>query len=206
MTERIEKFSKRFDSTLLSANATRAEIEAFTDRSIECDFRAITVPWYLMQIVVERVKGKGIRAACGVGFPLGFDSTEVKAFTIARCLELGSEVTDIDITANISAMKSGDWEYFKREIEHLSGLLKDRVCKVIIETPYLTPGEIIRASSLLMKMPFVDYVKTGTGYGPKPVTLEEVGLIYEVLQGEKKIKVSGGIKGLSQVEDRKSVV
>lgn len=199
--ERINKFSKRFDSTLLKPNITKKEVDSFIDKSIRRNFRAIVVPWYLMKEVVRRVKGTGISAACGSGFPFGYETTETKAYVIKKSMELGPEVRDIDITANISAMKSGDWKYFENEIAFLSGLLKDITCKVIIEVSYLTEEEIKKACSMLLNIPYVDFVKTGTGFGSRATSIKDVEVIHGVLGGGKGIKVSGGVKTLSQVED-----
>lgn len=197
----IKSFQKRFDSTLLKAAATRREAEIFIEESVACDFRAVVVPWYLMDKVVASVRGKDISAACGSGFPFGFDSTETKAYMINEALALGPEVRDIDITANISAMKSGDWNYFEEEISYLSGLLKDITCKVIIEVSYLESKEIEKACSILLNLPHVDFVKTGTGYGSRATTVDDVKTIKSVVGDKKGIKVSGGVKTLSQVED-----
>jgi len=199
--EQIDRFSKRFDSTLLKATATVKESEVFIDDSISYGFRAIVVPWYLMDRVVRKVRGTDISAACGAGFPFGFETTETKAYMIRQSLRLGPEVRDIDITANISAMKSGDWDYFEREISYLSGLLKDVICKVIIEVSYLDAVEIEKACSILMKLPHVDFIKTGTGYGSRATTVEDVRIIKRVVGDEKGIKVSGGVKSLAQVEE-----
>ncbi|TVQ37650.1 MAG: deoxyribose-phosphate aldolase [Spirochaetaceae bacterium] len=199
MPETISAFSKRFDSTLLRADATRHEVEAFIERSIECDVRAIVVPWYLMPRVVRRVAGTTVRAAYGTGFPLGHDTTESKAETARRARELGPGLTDIDITANISAIKSGDWDYFRNEIDVLSQPLADLVCKVIIEVCYLTPREIATACRMLAELPYVDYIKTGTGFGTRATTTEDVKIIREALGDRKGIKVSGGVKTLEEV-------
>ena len=56
--EQIDRFSKRFDSSLLKATATVKESEVFIDDSISYGFRAIVVPWYLMDRVVRKVRGK----------------------------------------------------------------------------------------------------------------------------------------------------
>ncbi len=199
--EKITGFSKRFDSTLLKANATYEEVDRFIDESVACDFRAIVVPWYLMDRVVAKVSGTNVAAACGSGFPLGYDTTDVKEYMIKKSLELGPAMTDIDITANISAIKSGDWGYFRREIEHLSSLLRNKTCKVIIEVSYLTTAEIEKACSILVEIPGVDYVKTGTGYGSRATAIEDVETIHRIVRGLLGIKVSGGVKNLSHVEN-----
>lgn len=201
MKEEITRFSKRFDSTLLRPEVTRREVDTFIEESINSDVRAIVVPWYLMPRLVERVKGTSVSVAHGTGFPFGYETTETKAEAARGALSLGPQVTDIDITANVSAIKSGDWDYFRDEISLLSEPLKDKVCKVIIEVSYLTPDEIARASEILAELPHVDYVKTGTGFGSRATTPDDVKIIREAVQTRTGIKVSGGVKTLAQVEE-----
>jgi deoxyribose-phosphate aldolase len=52
-----------------------------------------------------------------------------------------------------------------------------------------------------MEIPTIDFIKTGTGFGPRKTTVNDVKLIYSVTQGDKKIKVSGGVETLTQVEE-----
>jgi len=44
-------------------------------------------------------------------------------------------------------------------------------------------------------------VKTGTGYGSRATTIEDVETIHRIVKGLLGIKVSGGVKNLSQVEN-----
>lgn len=201
MKEKITSFSKRFDSTLLRPDVTREEVDTFIEKSIESNVRAIVVPWYLMPQLVKRVSGTSITVAHGTGFPLGYETTESKAEDSRRALSLGPEVTDIDITVNISAIKSGDWQYFREEISTLTEPLADKICKVIIEVSYLTPEEIEKASAILSELPHVDYIKTGTGFGNRATTTDDVKIIRAAVQAQKGIKVSGGVKTLAQVKE-----
>ena len=67
--------------------------------------------------------------------------------------------------------------------------------KSIIEICYLTDDEIKKASELCVKAG-VTYVKTGTGWGPKPTTVETIKLIKETIGDDALIKAAGGVRDL----------
>jgi len=117
-------------------------------------------------------------------------------------LSLGEAITDFDIVINISAVKSKDWDYLKKEFVVLSEPVKkaNRVCKFIIETCRLTEDEIVKVCELIVDVPTIDFVKTGTGFGPRATSYRDVELINSVVAGKKEIKVSGGVRTLEQVE------
>lgn len=198
------KFSKRFDNTLLRPEATWDEILRFIDETLEYDFRNLVVPWYAIPYAVERVSGSGVGINVGPGaFSFGFAPTKMKMKEIEYYLSLGEVVTDFDIMMNISAVKSGDWDFIRKEVRALSELVKraGRICKFIIETSRLTEEEIVKVCNILADLPAVDYVKTGTGFGPRGTSYRDVELINSVVSGKKSIKVSGGVRTLDQVEE-----
>jgi deoxyribose-phosphate aldolase len=100
-------------------------------------------------------------------------------------------------------VKSEKWDDVKQELKTISERVKkfDRIAKIIIETSRLTDEEIVKISEVIMEIPTIDFIKTGTGFGPRKTTVNDVKLIYSVTQGDKKIKVSGGVKTLTQVEE-----
>jgi len=174
----------------------------FIDESIKYNFRNVVVPWYAIPYAISKVKGTEVGVNVGLGFPLGYSSIEMKLQEIKYYVSLGKEVTDFDIVINISAVKSENWEYLEREIRTLSQVVKkeNRVCKFIIETSRLSEEEIVKVCEIIVDVPTVDFVKTGTGFGPRATTYRDVELINSVVEGKKKIKVSGGVRTLEQVE------
>ena len=70
--------------------------------------------------------------------------------------------------------------------------------KAIIETPILAAEQIREAAEVLKASP-VGCVKTSTGYGREPTSLEQVELLRDVVGREMRIKASGGIKDLYDV-------
>ena len=72
---------------------------------------------------------------------------------------------------------------------------KENVLKVILETCYLTPEEILLGSELSVKAG-ADFVKTSTGFGTAGADKESIELMKKATEGKAKIKASGGIKNL----------
>jgi deoxyribose-phosphate aldolase len=196
--------NRRFDNTLLKPESTWEEIKEFVDESLEYNFRNVVIPWYAIPIyAIEKVQGTevGINVGPG-GFPLGIVPTELKMREIEYYLSLGDAITDFDITINISAVKSENWDLLKKEFIVLSERVKkeNRTCKFIIETCRLTDKEILKVCELLIDIPTIDFVKTGTGFGPRATSYHDVELINSIVAGKKEIKVSGGVRTLEQVE------
>jgi len=197
-----DSICKIFDNTLLKPEATWSHISAFIDKSIKYGFRNVVVPWYAIPYAIKKVRGTEVGVGVGLGFPLGYSSVEMKLQELKYYISLGKEVTDFDIVINISAVKSKNWEYLKKEIRTLSQIVKkeNRVCKFIIETSRLSEEEIVKVCEIIVDIPTVDFVKTGTGFGPRATTYRDVELINSVVEGKKEIKVSGGVRTLEQVE------
>ncbi|HPJ88982.1 MAG TPA: deoxyribose-phosphate aldolase [Thermotogota bacterium] len=200
---KIENINKLFDNTLLKPEATWQEIEDIVDESLEYKFRNVVVPWYAVPYAVDRVRGTEVGVNIGIGFPLGYVPTEIKLREIDYYINLGPETTDFDMVANISLVKSDKWDAVKRELTLISEAVKkhDRITKIIIETSRLTDDEIRKICEVIMEIPTIDFVKTGTGFGPRATTLNDVKIIHSIVKGIKKIKVSGGVRTLGQVEE-----
>ena len=94
---------------------------------------------------------------------------------------------------NISAFKSGEYDYIVEELKTIIEYTKPLVHKVIIETAYLRLKEKFKAVELLIEAG-ADFLKTSTGFASEGAKLEDIRLFKEISQGKLKIKASGGIK------------
>lgn len=191
-----------FDSTLLSPDVNEDEVVKFIEKSIEFNVRAVAVPWSYVLTATKLTEGTDIGVVVGIDFPLGFSPLEIKLDQIDYYSRLSSKITDFDVVLNLCAVKSRDWDYVHREAEEISRFVKSkqRVCKIIIEVGRLTAEEIKKTCVVISNVEYIDYVKTGTGFGPRPVCYEDVIIMKEALVGKKKIKVSGGVRTAEQVE------
>ena len=191
----IEEVLKRIDHTLLKSNASSRDIARLCEEAKKYGFHAVCVNPYYVQLASKLLKDTEIRVCSVVGFPLGATFIEIKAEEAEKAIGLGA--SEIDMVMNISAFKSGDLEYVRKEIKSVRERIGDAILKVIIECCYLTDDEKILAAKICEEAG-ADYVKTSTGFGPGGATLEDVKLLKKVLSSRMKVKAAGGIRTFEQ--------
>lgn len=103
---------------------------------------------------------------------------------------------------NIGALKSGDFELVRRDIEKVvdSAHEAGAIVKVILETVLLTDEEKVMASALA-KTAKADFVKTSTGFGGGGATVFDVALMRETVGPDMGVKASGGVRTAEDVHD-----
>lgn len=187
-----EKLAKMIDFTLLKPNATRAEILSFLGKAKENNFIAVCINPFYVPLAKETLKGAGIKVCTVIGFPLGANTSAVKAFEAKNAIENGAD--EIDMMINISALKSGDYDYVRDDIRSVvkTDSAYGKITKVIIEAAYLTDEEKIKACELA-KETKADFVKTSTGFGPGGARIEDVKLMRKAVGNEMGVKAAGGI-------------
>jgi len=140
------------------------------------------------------LKGSDVKVCSTVGFPFGVSLAEIKALEAVKAVEDGAE--ELDMVINLSALKSGDYDFVKRDITAVldaKRLSSEIIVKVIIETAYLTRDEKITACRLV-KEAGADFVKTSTGLFGKGATIEDVRLMREIVGEDMGVKAAGGIR------------
>ena len=180
------------DHTLLKPDASRSEIEKLCREAREFGFASVCVNPFWVRLCSSLLEGTRVKVASVVGFPLGADKKEVKAYETRRAILDGAR--EIDMVMNIGAMKSEDYRSVEddmREVKETCG--KAVITKVILETALLTDPEKVRACEIAKKVG-MDFVKTSTGFGPGGATVEDVRLMRSVVGEEMGIKAAGGIR------------
>lgn len=184
------------DHTLLKQTTTLSEVENLCKEAIENKFAAVCIPPLYVKKTKEILGDSGVKVATVIGFPLGYCAIEAKVAEIVLAIVDG--VDELDVVANISAIKNGDWEFIANEINTVMPIIKskNKVIKVIIESGVLTDDEIIKCCDIYGATG-VDFVKTSTGFASKGASIHAVELIRAHLADSVKIKASGGIKSYS---------
>jgi deoxyribose-phosphate aldolase len=184
-------FQDYIDHTLLKATATETAIKKLCAEAIEYQFYAVCVNSCYVSIAKNKLHNSTVKLAAVIGFPLGAMATEIKVSEAAYCIEMGAN--EVDMVINVGWLKEGLHASIIEEIQRVKKAIGNGVLKVIIETCYLTPQEIITACKLVMDGG-ADFVKTSTGFGPSGATLEDVMIMKKTVGDTIKIKASGGIK------------
>jgi deoxyribose-phosphate aldolase len=189
-----EQIAGMIDHTLLSAVSSESEIVRICGEAKQYGFATVCVNPYWVQLASRELAGSKVGLTTVIGFPLGANSTEIKAAEATDAISAGA--TEIDMVLNVGALKSGHIDEVKRDIEEVVKVCRGKAkVKVIIETCYLTDEEKKQAS-LLSKEAGADFVKTSTGFGTGGANVEDIALIRHVVGPEMGIKASGGVRDL----------
>ncbi len=190
----MNNIASMIDHTILKAEATKEEVEKLCGEAIEYNFKAVCVNPFYVGLCKELLKESDVKVATVIGFPLGANTTEVKAFEVKNAIENGAD--EVDMVINIGALKNKDYEFVEKDIEEVvkAANFKAKV-KVIIETALLTREEKIKACELSMKAK-ADFVKTSTGFSTGGATVEDIELMKSVVGDNLEIKASGGVRDI----------
>ncbi len=179
------------DHTLLKPDATAEAIDALCREAVQHNFASVCVnPVYVAQ-AVKNMADSGIPVAAVVGFPLGANSSEIKAAETRDVVAQGAR--EIDMVINVGALKNGDYQRVFRDIEAVVRAAQNYPVKVILETALLTEDQKITAC-VLAKAAGAAFVKTSTGFGPAGATVEDIKLMRRIVGPNMGIKASGGIR------------
>ncbi len=181
------------DHTILKPTTLVSDIEQLCTEATLYEFAAVCVPPPFTKFAKGLTGGTKVKTATVIGFPFGYSAIEAKI--TETLLAIVDGVDEIDMVANISAIKNADWNFVKHEGETIIPIAhkKDKQIKVIIESGILTDEEIIRCCEIYAELG-ADFVKTSTGYAERGATLEALQLMRKHLPSKVKIKASGGIR------------
>ena len=186
------QLNKTIDHTLLKPEATEAQIKTLCEEAAKYDFMSVCVNPTWVKKAAELLAGTDVAVCTVIGFPLGANTSEVKAFEAGNAIKNGA--TEVDMVINIGALKGGNDTLVQSDIESVVAVSKGKaLSKVIIETSLLTDDEKVRACELAKKAG-ADFVKTSTGFSTGGATLEDIKLMRATVGPDMGVKASGGVR------------
>lgn len=183
------KINKYIDYTNLKPEATIADIKKLCEVALENDYASVCVNGMWVGYAKHLLRGSNVKIAAVVGFPLGANMAEVKAFEAIMAVNEGAD--EIDMVLAVGKLIEGDYDYVKEDIKRVSSAV-NAVVKVIFENCKLTKEQIAVASMICAECG-VEFVKTSTGFGGGGATVEDIKIMKENC-GKCKIKAAGGIR------------
>ncbi|MEI8075493.1 MAG: deoxyribose-phosphate aldolase [Bacteroidota bacterium] len=187
------KLNQYIDHTVLKPATLVADIEKLCIEAIQYQFAAVCVPPNFVKLAKTLTANSSVKVATVIGFPFGYSAVEAKIAEIVLAMVDGAD--ELDVVANISAIKNKDFTYIANEINHIMPIIKSKgkTIKVIIESGILTDEEIIACCDIYGAAG-IDYLKTSTGYAEKGASVSAVKLFRLHLPAQVQIKASGGIR------------
>jgi deoxyribose-phosphate aldolase len=191
--------ARLIDHTLLKPDATRDDVVRLCREARECGFAAVCVNPVWVALAASELRGSAVKVATVVGFPLGATPTPVKALETELALRNGA--TEVDMAINLGALKSGDYDTVKLDIEAVVTLAHRyrALVKAILETGLLEDREKSVAAAIAV-LAGADFVKTSTGLGPGGATEHDVRLLKAAAGDAAQVKASAGIRTLARLK------
>lgn len=188
---------KYVDHTLLLQTATWAEIKQICDDGVKYCVASVCIP----PSFVERAKaylGDRLSICTVIGFPNGYNTSEVKLFEAENAIKNGAD--EIDMVVNIGDIKDKSFDKITKEILAMRAVCGENILKVIIETCLLTESEKIKMCEIVTQTG-ADFIKTSTGFSSGGATREDIMIFSKHIGSGVKIKAAGGISTLQDAID-----
>ncbi len=183
------------DHTMLRPEATRADIIKLCGEARQYGFATVCINPYWVPLAASELAGTAVKVCTVAGFPLGATSTEAKVAEAAAALRAGAR--EIDMVINVGALRSGDFDTVKLDIQAVARVCHDAgaIVKVILETALLDDAQKTAACGLAQAAG-ADFVKTSTGFGPAGATVQDIVLMRHAVGPRMGVKAAGGIRTL----------
>lgn len=192
----IKEILSKVDHTLLSQTATFNDIKALCDDAIKYGVASVCIsPTYVKR--AKEYVGNDVTICTVIGFPNGYNTTEVKVFETIDAIKNGAD--EIDMVINLGWVKAGNFDLILDEIKKIKAACGKRILKVIVETCLLSEEEKIKMCKVVTEAG-ADFIKTSTGFSKNGATFEDIKLFAENVGENVRIKAAGGISSLLDAE------
>jgi len=179
------------DHTMLKPDATRDDIVKACEEARRHGFATVCVNPSWIELAARLLHGSNTLPIAVVAFPSGAATTSAKVFETREAVRKGAR--EIDMVANIGALKGKDYRTVFEDIAAVVGSAHPLPVKVILEMGALAAEEKVIGCALA-KAAGAAYVKTSTWFGPGGATAEDVALMRRVVGNDMGVKASGGIR------------
>lgn len=192
----LKEVVKMIDVSVLKTTDTEADIKSLIDAAEKYRFICtFALPCY-SAMLVEAFKDDDIMVGAPIGFPTGAELTEIKAIQAQKLYAIGCD--EFDMVMNVGFLKSKQFKKVETDIREVYNSINGKPLKVIVEAMYLTDEELIDACKIVMDSGAA-FVKTGTGWAPKPTELRHIEIMARTVDGRIKIKAAGGIRDYNTI-------
>jgi deoxyribose-phosphate aldolase len=124
-----------------------------------------------------------------IGFPFGYDTIPTKIMGIEQAVLACAK--EIDLVLNLSYVVDERWDLVRAELKDYDRARLNAKLKIIIEVGLVSRAQLAKACELCEQYG-VDFIKTSTGYGPRPTEVEDITFI-RMCAPNTNIKAAGGI-------------
>ncbi|MBK3493333.1 deoxyribose-phosphate aldolase [Viridibacillus sp. YIM B01967] len=192
-----KNYALLIDHTLLKPEATKEQIAVLCQEARKYNFASVCVNPVWVAESAKHLEGAESVVCTVIGFPLGASTSTTKAFETKDAIANGA--SEIDMVINIGALKLGQLDVVKADIQAVVDAANGTLVKVIIEACLLTDEEKVIACKLSQEAG-ADFVKTSTGFSTGGATPTDIALMRKTVGPDMGVKASGGVRSLEDLE------
>lgn len=192
----IKDILSKVDHTLLNPKATWEEIKNICDDGMKYCTASVCIPPSFVKRAKEYV-GENLKICTVIGFPNGYNTTDVKIFETENALKNGAD--EIDMVVNLGDLMDKNYDNILSEITKIKAVCGTKILKVIIETCLLNEEQKIKMCEIVTKSG-ADFIKISTGFSTGGATFEDIELFAKYVGKNIKIKAAGGISSIADAE------
>lgn len=198
MLLKAKDIPRLIDISAVRTNVTYDELKLMAQIAEKYNFVCVfTMPCFTDKLR-RLITNPSVMVGGVVGFPSGADTTEAKIENAKKMVSIGCD--EVDMVINVGALISKDYLLVENDIKSVIKSVYPTPVKSILEIAYLTDEQIVEGAKIAANCG-VTYVKTGTGWAPKPTTVETIKLIKSTIGNKAKIKAAGGVRSLATLEE-----
>ncbi|GFH39883.1 deoxyribose-phosphate aldolase [Lactococcus insecticola] len=193
----MTNLNKYIDHTVLKADTPQEKVQQILDEAIKYDFMSVCINPTWVAFAAEKLAATDVKVCTVIGFPLGANTSALKAFEAADAVKNGAD--EVDMVINIGAAKYGNWALVESDIKAVVAASSHATTKVIIETSLLTDDEKVQACKAAVRAG-ADFVKTSTGFSTGGATVADIALMRKTVGPDMGVKASGGVRSIADAK------
>ncbi|MGI5967153.1 MULTISPECIES: deoxyribose-phosphate aldolase [Anaerotruncus] len=169
---------------------TLDQVSEFVKKTLDYNFATTLTEPFFIKYNADILHAAGKQLVSVISYPLYGMTHEAKLAQAKQALADGAD--ELDVSMDISAFKSGRFDYVKEDLKPFVDLMEGRIMKMIYGATLLTEDEQKHAAEIAIELG-IPFLKTNTGYG-YVTTIEQVKLIKDNFGDDIKVMVSGGVR------------
>ena len=218
----------KIDYTLLSPTATEEDIIELCKKADVLGVKSVCVLPKMVKVAAEQLQNSNVLVCTVVSFPHGTDTTQQKLAETKKVIADGAD--EVDMVLNYPLLKTiakEEEDDFDEYFESIRGELindvqilvdechsktnKDGdeiILKVIVESGLLDENEVEQSTDICLEAG-ANFIKTSTGMVAVGAELNKVQIMRRIIEeqdSDMKIKASGGIRTMSDLQKFASLV
>jgi len=193
----VAEFAQMIDHSILLPQQTDGDLVEGIEVARKYRVKCVVPKAFQAARAKELLRGSDVRLCIPISFPQGLNLPEVKRHEAALALQQGAQ--ELDMVINISALKSGEYEYVERDIAGVVEIARGHgvPVKAILETCLLTDDEKVAACRIAERAGAA-FVKTSTATQPGGATVEDIRLMRATVSDAVTVKASGYVTDIDK--------